>query len=57
MRDHEWRLNQAQVLLDVFEQEWGRPSRSRNWIGAQNPEHVQFVKRRVLEVLSDDPKV
>jgi hypothetical protein len=54
----EWRLYQAQALLDVFEQHCGRPARTmaevRNWIGAQNREHVQFkVKRRLLELLYD----
>jgi hypothetical protein len=60
--DADWRLNQAQALLDVFEQDCGRPARDmaeiRNWVSAQDREQVQLrVKHRLLELLSRSPTV
>ena len=55
-RDMEWRLKQAQAVLDLFEKDCGRRAATmaevRHWAGAQNRQHLQFrVKRRLLELL------
>ena len=57
-----WRLNQAQALFDVFEQDRGRPPHDlkeiRNWLSIQDREQVELrVKQRLLELLSDNPNL
>jgi hypothetical protein len=61
-RDMEWRLKQAQAVLDLFEKDCGRRAATmaevRHWAGAQNRQHLQFrVKRRLLELLFGNPDV
>ncbi len=52
-RDVEWRLKQAQAMLDLFEGDRRRAAVTleelREWASAQNENHLQFRVNRHLE--------
>jgi hypothetical protein len=54
-RDAEWRLQQARALLDLFEQDCGRPAATldeiRDWAYAQSHPHLVFRVTRHLHCM------
>jgi hypothetical protein len=63
-REAEWRLQQARVLLDLFEQDCGRPAATldeiRNWACAQSQPHLVFRVTHQLHCIvsfTSQPKI
>jgi hypothetical protein len=55
-RDAEWRLRQARALLDLFEEDSGRPAVTmdevREWACAQDQDHLVFRVTHVLHCMA-----